>query len=210
MRVFKTISGAMLMLSALLVAGLFAATTRADQWNNRTIVKFSGPVEVPADQGPEVLPAGTYMFKLLNSDADRNIVQIFNKNQTHLYATVLAIPDYHLNTPSHTLIRLYKSKNGNPAALKAWFYPGDNFGQRFVYPKSRATEIARNANEAVPSMPDDTAANMSKIKSGNEPEASALKNAQVKAEEPSGQEVAAAQVVQSKPSSSSHQNSNPK
>jgi len=201
MRVSKIMSGSTLAVSVLLMAGLFATTTRANEWNDRTTVKFSGPVEVPGPQGPEVLPAGTYTLKLLGSSSDRNIVQIFDKERTHLYATVLAIPDYRLHPAGHTIIRLYKSKNGNPAALKAWFYPGDQFGQRFVYPKSRATEIARNAGEAVPSMPDETASNMSKtIKSGNEPQASALKNAQVKAEEPSGQEVAAAQAVQDKPS----------
>ncbi|MGB7438529.1 MAG: hypothetical protein WBR26_27045 [Candidatus Acidiferrum sp.] len=204
MRFFKPAGGIGLICGALLIAGMLSPGVRASDWNDRTIVTFSGPVEVPGVKEPEVLPAGTYTFKLLNSQSDRNIVEILNKNQTHLYAIVLAIPDYHLRPRGKTLIKLYNSKNGNPAALKAWFYPGDNFGQRFVYPKSRATEIAKDANEPVPSMPDETAANMSKpIKSGNEPAASALKNANVKAEEPSGQEVAASQAVQSQPSNSS-------
>ena len=43
-----------------------------------------------------VLPAGTYVFKLMNPQSNRHIVQIFNKDQTKIYATILAIPNYRL------------------------------------------------------------------------------------------------------------------
>lgn len=32
------------------------------------------------------------------------------------------------------------------------FYPGDNFGQEFVYPKQQAIELAAATNEPVPAL----------------------------------------------------------
>ena len=36
-----------------------------------------------------------------------------------------------------------------PQALRAWFFPGDDWGQEFVYPKTRAIAIAAEVNEPV-------------------------------------------------------------
>ena len=54
---------------------------------------FSAPVEIPGVhlKGWGVLPAGTYVFKILDSQSDRHIVQIFNADETQCYATILAI-----------------------------------------------------------------------------------------------------------------------
>ena len=40
----------------------------------------------------------------------------------------------------------------SPEALRAWFYPGDNFGQEFVYPKVRAIQLAQSEKIAVPAV----------------------------------------------------------
>src|SRR2546430_16125787 len=71
---------------------MFSSTASAQPWNKKTTVNFSAPVEIPGISA-QVLPAGTYVFRLLDSLSDRNIVQIFNKNESHLYATILAIPN---------------------------------------------------------------------------------------------------------------------
>lgn len=42
----------------------------------------------------------------------------------------------------------------SPVAIKSWFYPGDNFGQRFVYPKRAAVQIAQTYQQPVPSTPE--------------------------------------------------------
>jgi hypothetical protein len=110
-----------------------------DQWNKKTILTFTGPVELPGI----VLPPGKYVFKLLDSLANRHIVQVFNESEDHIYATILAIPDFRLTPKDRTVVRFDERPAGSPEALRAWFYPGDNFGQEFVYPKVRATELAR-------------------------------------------------------------------
>lgn len=149
-----------------------------------------------------VLPAGTYVFKLLDSMSDRDIVQIFNKDQTHLYATILAIPDYRMQPTGRTVVTFAERAEGSPEALKAWFYPGDQFGQEFVYPKARAIELAKSTNEPVLSMPDETASNFSEpVNSAQAPAAEALEKTPVNAEQPNGQEEEESQVVQTTPSS---------
>ena len=112
-------------------------------------MSFSQPFEIP---GGQVLPAGTYVFKLLDSVSSRDIVQIFNEDQTHIYATIIAIPNYRLQAPENTIMNFEERAAGAPVAIKAWFHPGDGLGHEFVYPKARALELAKQANEPVPSM----------------------------------------------------------
>src|SRR6185503_7450941 len=82
----------------------FSPSATADESNKKTVITFSGPVEIPGVhlQGYGVLPAGTYVFKVLSSQSDRHIVQIFNKEETMVYATILAIPNYRLKATSKT------------------------------------------------------------------------------------------------------------
>ena len=74
----------MMMLVLGLVALAFPSRMNGQTWNKRTKVTFSGPVEIPG-VGAQVLPAGTYYFRLLDSTSDRHIVQIFNEREDHVY-----------------------------------------------------------------------------------------------------------------------------
>ena len=136
----KLIRAFSLVLCPLVACAFLLPMAAADEWNNRTMVTFSAPVEVPG-VGAQTLPAGTYLFKLMDSPSDRNIVQIFNEDGTHLYTTVLAIPNYRLRATDKTVITFRERAEGQPEALRAWFYPGANWGQEFVYPKAK--EIGR-------------------------------------------------------------------
>src|ERR1043166_5012728 len=80
------------------LATILSPGIRADEYDKKTTVTFSAPVEIPPVYitGMRVLPAGTYVFKLLNSSSNRHIVQIFNEDQTRIYATILAIANYRL------------------------------------------------------------------------------------------------------------------
>jgi LPXTG-motif cell wall-anchored protein len=133
-----------------LAALAFSASVKADAWNKKTIVTFSQPVEVP---GGVVLPPSTYVFKLLDSSSNRHIVQIFNEDQNHIYATILAIPNYRLRVTGKTVFTFTERAAGEPQAIRAWFYPGDNFGQEFVYRKSRSAELAKQTNSPIPAEP---------------------------------------------------------
>lgn len=202
MRLFKVL--APLCCAFLLIAALQVQTAKADQFNKKTIFTFSAPVEIPGSNGPMVLPAGTYVFKLLDTLGNRNIVQVFNKEENHVYATILAIPDYRMTPTDTPIIKFTERASGAPEAVKAWFYPGDNYGQEFVYPKSRAVELAKSTGEPVLSMPEETAANISKpASSAKAPSVATMEKAPVKAEQPSGEEVEMAEVITPVPPASS-------
>jgi hypothetical protein len=123
-----------------------APSARADEWNKKTILTVNETIQVPN----KVLPPGKYVIKLLDSPSDRHIVQIFDGDETHLLTTILAIPNYRLQPTGKTVFGFWETPPGQPKALRAWFYPGDNFGQEFAYPKSAAVQIAANAHAPVP------------------------------------------------------------
>ncbi len=131
----------------LLAIGL-APTLRADQWNKRTILTVNETIQVPN----KVLPPGTYVMKLFDSPANRNIVQIFNGDETELVTTILAIPNYRLEPTGDTVFTFWEMPPGEPKAMRAWFYPGDNFGQEFAYPKSKAVAIAAISHVEIPTV----------------------------------------------------------
>ena len=117
---------------------------RVEQENHRDIQRA---VEIPG-VGAQVLPAGTYVFKLLDSQSDRHIVQIFNERQDHVFSTILAIPNYRLQATDKTVMTFRERAAGQPEAIRAWFYPGNRWGQEFVYPKARAIELAKTSKHA--------------------------------------------------------------
>jgi hypothetical protein len=169
-----------------LMALAFSAKVQADNYDKKTTFTFSAPFEVPGVDA-QVLPAGTYVFKLLDSMSDRNIVQIFNEAGTHIYTTILAIPNYRLKATDKTVLTFGERGAGSPEAIKAWFYPGETWGQEFVYPKKRALELAKIVNEPVLAAPVETYT------------VSTLKTVRVEAVKPTGEEVPVTEVVQLPP-----------
>jgi hypothetical protein len=170
-----------------LMALAFLPSAKADEWNHKTIMTFDEPFEVPG-VGAQILPAGTYVFKLLDDAADRHIVQIFNQAEDHVYTTILAIPNYRLRTTGKTVLTFRERGEGQPEAIHAWFYPGHQWGEEFVYPKSRALELAKIVNEPVLATPIELPAPVE-----------ALKTAPVIAVKPTGEEVAVTEVVEAPP-----------
>lgn len=184
-------------LALILLAGLVSA--HADEYNKMSLVTFSAPVEIPG-VGAQILPAGTYIFKLLDSQSSRNIVQILNEKQDHVYSTIIAIPNFRLQTTDKSVMTFRERPAGQPEALRAWFYPGNRWGQEFVYPKARAIELAKQSNEPVLAMPTELAPYLAEpVKSAEEAPVIALKQAPVEAVKPTGESVAMTEVVEAPP-----------
>jgi hypothetical protein len=185
------------LLSAVLVPG-----AKADDWNRKTTITFSGPVEIPGVHltGFAVLPAGTYIFKILSSQSDRHIVQIFSKDEKTVYATILAIPNYRLKATDKTVMTFRERPAGEPEALRAWFYPGRNWGEEFVYPKARAIELAKATKVPVLFTAVEIPVEVAEpIKSADAPVVVQLRQAPIMAIQPTGEEVQAAVVVTAPP-----------
>jgi len=196
MKLFKT---ATTVCCAALICAVLTPTSKADDHDKKTTFTFSGPVEIPPVYitGMRVLPAGTYVFKLVNSSSNRHIVQIFNADQTKIYATILAIPNYRLTPTNKSVVTFNEGVKGKPESIRAWFYPGANWGEEFVYPKAKAVELAKATKLPVLAVEVELPVEVAKI---DEPVLIAqLEKVEVRAVRPTGEVVELAQVVQTEP-----------
>ena len=156
MRVLKAVCGA-----AALVA-MLAPGARADEWNKKTILTFSGPVQIPG----ATLPAGTYVFKLADLAGNRHVVQVFDKDEKKLYTTMMAIPNERMEPSDKPVVLFSERASGSPQAVKVWYYPGERIGSEFVYPKSQAMRIAKETHTRVLATNDEPTAS---VKAGEIP-----------------------------------------
>lgn len=129
-----------------------APGARADEFNKKTILTFSGPVQIPG----ATLAEGTYVFKLADLQGNRHVVQVFDKDEKKIYGTILAIPDQKLEPSDKPVVLFAERPAGSPQAIRAWFYPGETIGNEFVYPKSQAMRIAKETHQSVLAMDEDT------------------------------------------------------
>ncbi len=110
---------------------LLAPSAQAGQMDRMTRVKINAPIEVPGT----VLGPGTYVFKLADANIP-DLVQIFDQGGSHLVATVFAVPAYRVTPTSKTVMQLEERSANAPRALHTWFYPGENYGLQFEYPRA--------------------------------------------------------------------------
>src|SRR5579871_6916600 len=195
MKLFRTAP----LVVCLAMAGVaFSPLAKADDWNRKTVITFSEPVEIPGVHlvGFKVLPAGTYVFKILDSQSDRHVVQILSKDELTVYATILAIPNYRLKATDKTVMTFRERPRGQPEALRAWFYPGRNWGEEFVYPKSRAVELAKATNTPILYTPVEIPVEVAEpAKLVDAPVLMQLRQAPIMAIKPTGEEVQLVEVV---------------
>jgi LPXTG-motif cell wall-anchored protein len=116
---------------AALTASIVTFGAKADEWDKKTILTVNQPIQVR----DTLLEPGQYVFKLVNSNSDRHIVQIFNADQSHIINTVLAIPKQRMEPTGDSQFTFYETPSGTARALRAWFYRGDTVGQEFPYPR---------------------------------------------------------------------------
>lgn len=139
----------MLKRSLLLAAGVAALFVtfgaKAGEWDKKTVLKFSQPVEIPG----VALPAGTYVFKVADLEGNRNVVQVFNADESKIFATFLAVPHLHPEPHAKAYIGFEERPAGTPMAIHEWFYPGHTSGLEFVFPKARAVQLAHESGQPV-------------------------------------------------------------
>jgi hypothetical protein len=123
----------------------FELAAHADESDRATTITFSQSVQIPG----QVLPAGTYMFKLADGDSNQNVVQIFNADRAVLYATLQTIATDRLEPTGDTVVTLAEQGAGQPDVLVKWFYPGRETGNEFLYPKQQEKELAQDKQETI-------------------------------------------------------------
>jgi hypothetical protein len=121
-------------------------TVNADDWDKATRITVNQPFKIPG----VMLPAGTYVVKIVDLAADRHVVRFYSEDETKVYATVLGIPSFRFEPTENSAFTFYESELNQPRALRDWFYPGYQYGTEFIYPKTEAVEIATVVQEPVP------------------------------------------------------------
>jgi len=128
---------------------IFELAAHADEFNQSTTLTFSQPIQIPG----QVLPAGSYLFKLVETGSDQHVVQIFSADSNVLRATLLTASAERRNATSDTVVTLAEQEGGRPDALVKWFYPGREIGNEFLYPKRIEKELSQDKQEAIVAKP---------------------------------------------------------
>ena len=129
---------------ALLIAFAIASVlflevaARADEMDQCTKITFSQPIQIPG----QILPAGTYQFKLADPN-DLDLVRIFNSEGTRLLATLQTITAERSKPTGDTVVVLAEQPEGRPETLVKWFYPGNTSGHELVYSKQEEQQLAQ-------------------------------------------------------------------
>ena len=132
--------------SACVFAVLAMSTVaNAQTADRRTFFTFSQPFTLPG----VTLPAGKYLFRIVDETSGRRVVQVLNAEGTQSYAMLTSIPAQRLDAPPNPEIRFMETATGTPAAVKTWWYPGNTSGYEFIYPKDQALKLAKAAESLV-------------------------------------------------------------
>src|SRR5262245_43918797 len=121
MRALKILGGAAVLTMCL------APAAHADEWNKRTYLTFSGPVQIPG----ATLAAGTYTFEIADPNAARHVIRVSEKDSGKSIALFMTIPQDRLDPPDNNLVLFRERPVGAPQAIQAWFYPGNRIGEEF-------------------------------------------------------------------------------
>ena len=127
------------------LAFFFEIAAHADVLDQATKISFSEPIQIPG----QILPAGTYWFRVVDSNSDQDLVQVFNADQTVLYATLETVPTQRREPTGFTTISLAEHGSGNPVVLLKWFYPGRLTGHEFVYSEQQEKELAQDMQRTI-------------------------------------------------------------
>src|SRR3954466_14063404 len=132
-------------LGVALGATMFVSTAQAQPSNKKTYFTFSGPVALPG----VTLPAGRYVFRIVDDTTTRKVIQVLSDDEKKPYTMSNTIPDQRRDPVKDATVSFYETPRGAPAAVKSWWYPGESIGYQFIYPRAQAKQIAQNTGKAV-------------------------------------------------------------
>jgi hypothetical protein len=128
-----------------LALGLLGGVAMAQTHDKRTTFTFNRPIALPG----VTLPAGSYVFRLVDTDTTRKVIQVLSGDGKTPYVMLHSIPDIRVEPGSSPEVRFLETAKGTPSAVKAWWYPGERIGYEFIYPKEQARQLVRGSTEPV-------------------------------------------------------------
>jgi hypothetical protein len=127
------------------LAFFFELAAHADEVDHATVITFTQPIQVPG----QVLPRGSYLFKLTDIESTQHAVQIFSADQAVAYGTFLTNVAELREPANDTELTLAEPGAGGPPVLLKWFYPGSDSGNEFVYSKQAEKQLAQDRQEII-------------------------------------------------------------
>ena len=133
--------------AAAIVTTMSAAPADAQgNFNRRTEFTFNQAVEVPG----ATLPPGTYIFRIMQSESTRHVMEITAKDSTNKnYGHFITVSVERPKPAEKAELRFLETPAGQPAGVRTWWYPGERTGREFVYPRAQATKLAKATNQDV-------------------------------------------------------------
>ncbi len=127
------------------VAAAVAGPARGDTFDKQTIFTFNRPISLPG----VTLPAGDYLFRIVDTTTSRKVIQVLSSDGKTPYAMLHSIPDRRLEASDKAEVRFMETAKGQPSAVKAWWYPNEQIGYEFIYPKDQARKLAQETHQPV-------------------------------------------------------------
>jgi hypothetical protein len=121
------------------------AMAQGQPLDQRTEFTFNAPVELPG----VTLPPGTYVFRFVDPNTQKKVMQVMTKDDQKTYGMFLVINAEREKPSEEAELRFMETPAGKPAAVKTWWYPGTTIGREFIYPKSQARRLAMATNTTV-------------------------------------------------------------
>jgi hypothetical protein len=117
----------------------------AQTHDKRTVFTFNRPISLPG----VTLPAGKYLFRIVDTETSRKVIQVLSSDGKTPYVMLHSIPDVRVEASSHPEVRFLETAKGTPSAVKTWWYPGERIGYEFIYPKEQARRLREFISEPV-------------------------------------------------------------
>jgi hypothetical protein len=132
-----TFAAAILNLAAVLQANA------GDSGFHETYLTFNTPFALPGVS----LPAGTYMFEVVDTPGARNVIRVRRMDRTNVYLTAftLTVPRPK-GLPNDRQISFAEVRPGIVAPVKAWYPSTGAVGHQFIYPKDSPRLATRATN----------------------------------------------------------------
>lgn len=148
------------------VLAVFPSTSATAQtFDERTYFTFSQPVALPG----VTLPAGKYLFRIVDTTGSRRVVQVLDADGKKPYAMLMSMPTFSPTVPPEPEVRFKERGHGLPSAVQAWYYPGDSIGREFIYPNKHERMMATagvNTESLLPATPIATALGAASLMAG--------------------------------------------
>lgn len=132
-------------LAIALATGALAASAFAQPLDKRTFFTFSGPVSIPG----VTLPAGKYLFRVVDPTVTGRVVQVMSDDGKKAYAMFFTLPAQRLEPADNPEVRFMETASTMPPAVKTWWYPGQRTGWEMIYPKEQARLLAEGVAEPI-------------------------------------------------------------